>query len=109
MAVLPAAKMAYGFALADHALRIASAERRAAQHEQREVARGAQAVTAWARGLEASLRAAARSDDQNWIGALNELAIGLDSPDDAAAIRSLGAFQRRLGNEPAFDSVAGFL
>lgn len=106
---LPIARLLYAMALADRVLRIASAERVAAEHELTQVTQASAATIAWARGLEATVRAAAKLDDAEWIDALGELMAGMDSPDDAAAIRALGSLQRRLGSTPAFTDVAGFL
>lgn len=106
---LPLARLLYGVALADRVLRIASAERVAAEREAAEVMRGSAAVVAWASGLEATVRAAARVDDEEWGKALCDVLVGIDSRDDTAALRALGDFQRRLGSDPAFTDVAGFL
>jgi hypothetical protein len=104
-----AARLLYAAALAERALRLASAERVAAEHEAAEVTRASRATIAWARGIEATVRAAARVDDVEWIDALGDLVAGMDAVDDDVAMRALGDFQRRLGSEPAFTDVAGFL
>jgi hypothetical protein len=99
----------YAIALLDGALRITSAERRAAEAELNEVERGSKATISWANGFEASLRAAAKEDASEWVDALSDLFAGLDSSDDDEAIAALGRIQRRIGSRPAFADVEGFL
>ena len=104
-----AAAALYAAALVDRALRISSADRRAAEAELASVQRASEATVAWARGVEGSYRKRATRETREWVDALAELFVGIEDPDDDIAIAALARFQRRMGHTPAFDDVATFL
>lgn len=106
---LAAARFLYAIALSERALQITIGERRAAEIERNQVEHASSATIAWARRLERAVKKAMEEEQEGWIEALYALGKGLDSPDDAAALRALGDLRGWLGGDPAFQDVAGFV